>query len=131
MVLPRRMPSSSEQQKVAAQRLEWDVSRSLWASYQLPTASLFAKCFEADWKRSQVAHLVTDSGDLRHLKETLKEYYAEIKVLYSSLCTVERETLLQHPDEREKELVVGVGLNEYTVMLIQHNLLDDVFSLEE
>lgn len=113
---------------------EWSIEQSLFAPHHeaLSIRAFCERCFELDWVRARVGHLGRDDMDTNAIKEVLKTHYAEIKVLYSSLCSVDFR-LIQIPDhDRKKPLAFGVGLHEFTHMIVQHNLVgEELLSLED
>lgn len=59
---------------------------------------------------------------------------APLEVLFSSLCSAEWALALRTRAERQADgrpLLFGVGLNEFTHMLVQHNLLGEELGLED
>eukprot|EP00931_Biecheleriopsis_adriatica_P027519 TRINITY_DN16548_c0_g1_i2.p1 TRINITY_DN16548_c0_g1~~TRINITY_DN16548_c0_g1_i2.p1 ORF type:complete len:1094 (-),score=248.78 TRINITY_DN16548_c0_g1_i2:108-3389(-) len=112
---------------------EWNIERSLFAPRHeaLSIRAFCERCFEADWRISEAGHFCKDETDRAATRDLLREHYAEMKVLYSSLCSVDWGLLQMHPDERPRTLSFGVGMNEYTHMLVQHNLVGEEMSLEE
>lgn len=160
---------------------DWDVRSSVFAPYDeaLERRSFCERCFEADWKNSRLPLLVDDASDRIQVKEILRNHYAEIKVLYSSLCSssvasaprpLSRSDSPEYPPTPKSEasilsesstlsptlspaspvleepaqvlpqmpetlapvlLVYGVGVHEYTHLLIEHSLLGDEIRLED
>eukprot|EP00930_Biecheleria_cincta_P082941 TRINITY_DN72577_c0_g1_i1.p1 TRINITY_DN72577_c0_g1~~TRINITY_DN72577_c0_g1_i1.p1 ORF type:complete len:1091 (-),score=204.41 TRINITY_DN72577_c0_g1_i1:564-3836(-) len=116
------------------QTREWSIEQSLFAPHHeaLSIRAFCERCFELDWARAGVGRLARDDADNTAVKDTLKTHYAEIKVLYSSLCSVDYRLLQMPPEDRPRELAFGVGLHEFTHMLVQHNLVgEELLSLED
>lgn len=109
----------------------WDISESLFAAHEerLESRAFCERSFEADWRTSRLPHLIDDAVDRSGVKDRLRRHYADVKVLFSSLCSVDHSLLVQQP--REEPLSFGVGLHEYSHMLVQHILVGDELSLEE
>jgi len=105
---------------------DWAVDRSLFAPYveALERQSFCSKCFDADWQASRLPMLVDDHNDRVRMKEVLRANYAEIKVMFASLCSVDYGLLAEDPDDRAgQQLNFGIGMHEFTHMLLVHNLL--------
>jgi len=99
----------------------WEVSRSLFAPYHQDDLDIINKCFEADWRQSGVQMLVEDCEDRMQLKELLREHYAEIKLLFTAFCSL----------PRTQDAPFGIGLMEYTELLIRHHVLHDDLRLND
>lgn len=99
----------------------WDVTRSLFAPYHQDDLKVINKCFEFDWRHSQIQLLVANEVDRSQLKELLREHYAEIKLLFTAFCSA----------PRNNETPFGIGLNEYTELLIRHSVLHDDLRLND
>jgi len=114
---------------------EWDIEHSIFAPYEesLGRRPFCEKCFETDWFLSNCYWLIPDDSDREQVKDLLRAHYAEIKVLYASLCSVEHRLAQETADSRQRPLIFGMGLNEYTHMLVQHHLIgeDSLLSLED
>jgi len=106
----------------------WKVESSLFGPYEeaLEKRSFCERCFELDWKNSCVANLIDDDADRIQVRDALRAHYAEIKVLYGSLCSVEQNQVRDHNVAATKQdrLTFGVTMNEYTHMLVQHHILN-------
>jgi len=77
-----------------------------------------------DWRASSIQNLIEDDMDRYQVWDLLRAHYAEIKVLYASLCSVELNLAQSRQSSEEGvSLVFGVTLNEYTHMLLQHHIL--------
>jgi hypothetical protein len=113
----------------------WEVENSLFASYEESLAShrFIEKCFDADWGLTRAAHGIKDDSERLQVKALLKTHYAELKLLFCSLCSVEWHLSQGGAMEevQERPLSFGIGLYEYTHMLVQHNLVSEDLSLAE
>jgi hypothetical protein len=110
----------------------WRVENSLFGPYEeeLERRAFCERCFEIDWKTSSIVALIEDDADRIAVRDTLRSHYAEIKVLYGSLCSISQ----QHVEGGQSALApgpftFGVTLNQYTHMLIQHHILGDDLTL--
>ncbi|CAE8605277.1 unnamed protein product, partial [Polarella glacialis] len=112
---------------------EWAIERSLFAPYveELSSRLFCERSFDVDWRLSNAADLAKDEVDRLHVRDVLRGHYAEIKVLYSSLCSVEWKLAQTAPEDRSRPLSFGIGVNEYTHMLVQHCLIGEGLSMEE
>lgn len=114
----------------------WELESSLFAPYDEPLVRrhFCDKSFDIDWKLSRLSSVVRNEQDRAQVKELLRSQYAELKVLFSSLCSAEWALALRTRAERQADgrpLLFGVGLNEFTHMLVQHNLLGEELGLED
>merc|ERR1719161_1253890 len=116
IIVPRKSGSDRDEPPS-----HWDATRSLFAPYHQDDLDIINKCFEADWRQSQVQLLVVDAPDRMKLKELLREHYAEIKLLFTAFCSA----------PRNKEAPFGIGLMEYTELLIRHGVLHDDLRLND
>lgn len=112
----------------ASQPKEWSLEFSLFAPHWEPLSSkqFRERCFEVDWVNSRLVTLLPEEGETLAIRDLLREHYAEMKVLYSSLCSVDWYSL-----RKGLPLSFGMGLYQYTHMLVQHNLVGQDLSLEE
>mmetsp|Transcript_106320 Transcript_106320/g.189065 ORF Transcript_106320/g.189065 Transcript_106320/m.189065 type:complete len:1104 (-) Transcript_106320:126-3437(-) len=135
---------------------EWSIERSLFAPHHeaLSIPAFCERCFESDWRLAEIESIVKDEADRTvsreaakqpsHVKdvkedraavrEVLQNHYAEMKVLYSSLCSV--DWALVSVDGKEggttpHRMAFGVGINEFSHMIVQHNLAGEVMSVQE
>merc|ERR1719161_696487 len=116
IIVPRKSGSDRDEPPQ-----HWDATRSLFAPYHQDDLDIINKCFEADWRQSQVQLLVVDAPDRSQLKELMREHYAEIKLLFTAFCSV----------PRNKDAPFGIGLMEYTELLIRHGVLHDDLRLND
>lgn len=102
----------------------WRFETSLFASYEdaLVRRNFCEQCMVEDLRVSRIGNFAKDDK----IKELFRAHYADIKVLYASLCTLD-----QPQDADATPLAFGVGLHEFTHMLAQHNLVGDDLPLEE
>lgn len=110
----------------------WKVKSSLFAPYDeaLERRAFCEKCFDVDWRTSRIPMLIDDDQDRLQVKDILRAHYAEIKVLFGSLCTAEWAVASQR-GSRTRRLTFGVSLNEFTHMLVQHNLLGEELTMDD
>ncbi|CAE7221541.1 CTSE [Symbiodinium necroappetens] len=111
-------------------RQAWNIENSLFAPHFEPLTSkqFCERCLDADWHLSKIWRLVPDEVERAGIRDLLRSKYAEMKVLYSSLCSVDWSVL--HGKE-PKRLAFGIGPFEFTHMLVQHNLIGQDLSLKE
>jgi len=111
----------------------WNLECSLFAPYEeaLVHRSVCESCFDADWRHADIASLLKDEREKAQVKELLRAHYAEVKMLYASLCSVAWDSARLPPPERQQPLSFGVSLHEFTHMLVQHNLVGDDLNLED
>lgn len=111
-------------------RQAWNIESSLFAPHFEPLTSkqFCERCLDADWHLSKIWRLVPDEVERAGIRDLLRSKYAEMKVLYSSLCSVDWSVL--HGKE-PRRLAFGIGPFEFTHMLVQHNLIGQDLSLKE
>jgi len=114
----------------------WELDRSLFAPYEelLVRRAFCDKSFEADWKLCRGASLVKGDGECALVRKQLRDNYAEIHLLYASLCSAEWSVAIQAPAQRRAKhqpLQFGVGLHEYTHFIVQHGLVGEDLCLAE
>eukprot|EP00913_Durusdinium_trenchii_P027889 g26149.t2 len=99
---------------------EWCLESSLFAPHWEPLSGkqFRERCFKVDWQENRIYKLIPDEAERSAVRELLREHYAEMKVLYGSLCSVDWKTL----HEGSKPISFGIGLYQYSHMLVQHNL---------
>jgi hypothetical protein len=127
------IPRRPGEYKGSVQRQEWTLQSSLFAPFTeaLSNRGFCESCFEVDWAVSGIGRLFKDEADRSQVRDILRNHYAEIKVLYNSLCSVDFRRLLQTQAEDRTSLGFGVGLHEFTHMIVQHNLVSQDFTLAE
>lgn len=108
---------------------EWCLESSLFAPHWEPLSGkqFRERCFKVDWQENRIYKLIPDEAERSAVRELLREHYAEMKVLYGSLCSVDWKTL----HEGSKPISFGIGLYQYSHMLVQHNLVGQDLSLSE
>lgn len=114
--------------KPSSEPEDWCLESSLFAPHWEPLSGkqFRDRCFEVDWHTSHLTSLLPEEGETIAIRDLLREHYAEMKVLFSSLCSVDWFAL-----QRGRALSFGMGLYQYTHMLVQHNLVGQDLSLEE
>lgn len=100
----------------------WCFERSLFAPYEesLGRHLFIDQAFQADLSTSQLV-VYRNEQDREKTRATLLHHYAELKLLHSSLSSLElcraRELRVAEP------LFFGLCLPEFITMLVQHNIL--------
>jgi len=120
----------------AATTPAWELETSLFAPYEemLAKRTFCDASFDVDWRLARFNHMLRNDYDRAQVRESLRSQYAELTVLYRSLCSAEWELALQTPASRAQNaspLVFGVSLHEFTHLLVQHCLVGEELSLED
>jgi len=133
-LIPRQALQPTQVQDLKSDEpTHWDIDTSLFAPYEeaLLRRNFCDFCFDSDWHNSKCDELFKNESDRGPVRELFRVHYAEIYVLLSSLCSVDWKLANQLPGERTRPLCFGVGVNEFTHMVVQHNLTGDEVTLEE
>lgn len=116
-----------------APAVPWDIERSLFAPYEeaLLRKGFCDRSFDLDWKASRLDRLLQESDDRLQVKDVLRGSYAELSVLYSSLCSVQWCLVQRTLTQQERPLGFGIGLHEFSHMVVQHGLVGEAFPIED
>jgi len=149
------VPRHPEELKADFPPEDWSIERSLFAPHHeaLSIPAFCERCFESDWQLSGIETIVKDEADRlvskeqtkspHHIKdlkedraavrELLQNHYAEMKVLYSSLCSVDWALVNTQEGSwiQTRGLAFGVGIHEFTHMIVQHNLAGEELPVQE
>ena len=71
----KAIPRPKRRRQKPRPKSPWNVSKSVFKTYQDDTAALLAQCFEFDWSCSKIPRFIRDYEDWKHVKKYLKDNY--------------------------------------------------------